>query len=317
MDDWIKSVDDPQHAIKLMKDVKAILTQSGFKLTKFMSNDRQIVKMIPEEERGKPLLNIDLDKQELPRDRALGVKWDLNTDEFFYEPKKIDKPFTRRGMISIISSLFDPLGFASPVIIVAKMIFQEVTKLKLPWDEQVPEVIQKRWKVWCDKLNMLTMLRVPRCLKPKSNVIIIKSQLNHFCDASSHSYGVVTYIKMIDQEGGVHTMLDMSKAPLVPINSMSIPRLELTAAVLEAKIDSTFWKQMSVPLEESCLRSDSEIVLGYIYNQEKRFHVFVANRIEIIHQLTSPNQWKYIEGKNNPADSLTRGLIAEQLCSEA
>ena len=54
-----------------MKDVKAILTQSGFKLKKFMSNDRQIVKMIPEEERGKPLLNIDLDKQELPRDRAL------------------------------------------------------------------------------------------------------------------------------------------------------------------------------------------------------------------------------------------------------
>ena len=161
------------------------------------------------------------------------------------------------------------------------------------------------------------MLRVPRCLKPKSNVIIIKSQLNHFCDASSHSYGVVTYIKMIDQEGGVHTMLDMSKAPLVPINSMSVPRLELTAAVLEAKIDSTFWKQMSVPLEESCLQSDSEIVLSYIYNQEKRFHVFVANRIEIIHQLTSPNQWKYIEGKNNPANSLTRGLIAEQLCSEA
>ena len=143
VDDWIKSVDDPQHAIKLMKDVKAILIQSGFKLTKFMSNDRQIVKMIPEEERGKPLLNIDLDKQELPRDRALGVKWDLNTDEFFYEPKKIDKPFTRRGMISIISSLFDPLGFASPVIVVAKMIFQEVTKLKLPWDEQVPEVNSK------------------------------------------------------------------------------------------------------------------------------------------------------------------------------
>ena len=76
---------------------------------------------------------------------------------------------------------------------------------------------------------------------------------------------------MTDQEGDLHTMLVMSKACLVPIKPMSIPRLELAAAVLAAKIDSTLRKQMSVPLEESYLWSDSEIVLSYIYNQENDF----------------------------------------------
>ena len=111
-------------------------------------------------------------------------------------------------------------------------------------------------------------------------------------------------------------MLVTSKARLAPIKSMSIPRLEMTAAVLAAKIDHVLKKEITIPLEQSLLWTDSETVLSYINNKVKRFHVFVANRITTIHQLTSPNQWKYVPSSENPADCLTRGLRAEGLCSD-
>ena len=103
------------------------------------------------------MLDINLENQELPRDRALGIKWNLETDTFFYEPKEFNKPMTRRGVISVISSIFDPLGFASPFIITGKMIFQEMTKMKLSWDEVMLEVIEKRWKDWLDDLRNLNI----------------------------------------------------------------------------------------------------------------------------------------------------------------
>ena len=147
VDDWLKSIEDEEKAVKFTHDVTEMLKKAGFRLTKFMSNNREVMKSISPEERGKLMLDIDLENQELPRDRALGIKWNLETDTFFYEPKEFNKPMTRRGVISVISSIFDPLGFASPFIITGKMIFQEMTKMKLSWDEVMPEVIKKGGKI--------------------------------------------------------------------------------------------------------------------------------------------------------------------------
>ena len=262
VDDWLKSIEDEEKAAKFTHDVTEMLKKAGFRLTKFISNNREVMKSISPEERGKLMLDIDLENQELPRDRALGIKWNLETDTFFYEPKEFNKPMTRRGVISVISSIFDTLGFASPFIITGKMIFQEMTKMKLSWDEVMPEVIEKRWKDWLDDLRTLNKFTIPRCLQPNDRVAVVSAQLHHFCDASSQAYGAVTFLKMINQKGSVHVMLVTSKARLAPIKSMSIPRLELTAAVLAAKIDHVLRKEITIPLEQSSLWTDSEIVLS-------------------------------------------------------
>ena len=99
----------------------------------------------------------------------------------------------------------------------------------------------------------------------------------------------------------------MSKNRVTPIKQLTIPRLELQAAVLSAKVDAMLRKQLDIEITASYFWVDSELVLKYIKNTNKRFHVFVGNRVSLILQLTKPEQWNFISGKNNPADIISRG----------
>ena len=98
----------------------------------------------------------------------------------------------------------------------------------------------------------------------------------------------------------------MSKNRVAPVKHVTIPRLELQAALLAAKLDSLLRTQMTVNIDRSYFWSDSKIVLGYIKNESSRFHVFVANRESQIRELTDPSAWQYVSSDGNPADLLTR-----------
>jgi len=123
--------------------------------------------------------------------------------------------------------------------------------------------------------------------------------VHHFCDASHYAYGV-------DTEGQVSCHLLMSRARLAPMKAMTIPRLELTAATLAAKIDKLIRYEMEIRIDSSSFWTDSTIVLQYIYNNNKRFHTFVANRVAFIRDNSEPRQWKHIDSRLNPADDTSR-----------
>ncbi|XP_028408800.1 uncharacterized protein LOC114531376 [Dendronephthya gigantea] len=118
---------------------------------------------------------------------------------------------------------------------------------------------------------------------------------------------------MVDVEERIHCSFVMGKSRLAPLKSVTIPRLELLAAVVAAKLDKTIKKEIDIPIKDSFFWTDSTCVLSYILNEEKRFNTFVANHVSAIHNVSSPSQWNHVDTKSNPADDASRGLEIEDL----
>ena len=217
-----------------------------------------------------------------------------------------DSDVTRKVMLSIIASIYDPLGLLGPMIVLGKVLFQEATRRKLAWDEILPPDLLERWLYWLDSMKDIGKLRVPRCIKPTA-FNDASLEIHHFSDASETAYGVCTYLRCVNKQGEISTILAISKSKVAPIKSITLPRLELQAAVMAVQVDGLLRKQLDLSFLSSYFWVDSEIVLKYIANDDKRFHVFVANRLSIIHQLSSPDQWRHVSVDINPADLVTRG----------
>lgn len=111
----------------------------------------------------------------------------------------------------------------------------------------------------------------------------------------------------------MHVSLVMGKSRVTPTKITTIPRLELTTAVVSAKVAVMAQEKLNYANLKQYFGSDSKVVLGYINNDAKRFHTFVANRVQIIRSNTDTKEWRYINTKSNPADHASRGLNAEEL----
>ncbi len=137
-----------------------LCASGGFHLTKWASNSRALLTSIPEGERVKDARDLDLSKDALPVERALGVLWCVNSDMFKFKVSLKEQPVTRRGILSIASSIYDPLGFLAPVILPAKILMQQLCKERLAWDDDIPEQFAKRWKAWLQELHQLSEFNV-------------------------------------------------------------------------------------------------------------------------------------------------------------
>ncbi len=126
------------------------------------------------------------------------------------------------------------------------------------------------------------------------------------CDASQSAYGCCSYLRCI-KDNMCHVTLIMSKNRLCPIQQVSIPRLELQSAVLSAQMNVTIVKQLEVKIAKSYFWTDSQIALSYIKNTSKKLKIYVANRVEIIRNLTDINHWYYVSTTENHADIIFRG----------
>ena len=105
----------------------------------------------------------------------------------------------------------------------------------------------------------------------------------------------------------------MAKARLAPLKGQTIPRLELMAAVTAVRQDSLLREETDLHVNNSVFFTDSAIVLHYLRNEEKRFCVFVANRVSTIHDGSIVNQWHHVPSALNPADGVSRGLTASDI----
>jgi hypothetical protein len=313
VDDCLKSVKTEEQAIRLANQLCHLLARGGFRLTKWVSNSREVMKSIPEEERAKDFKTLDFNYEILPTERALGMKWDVELDQFGYKIVVKDKPLTKRGLLSVVSSVYDPLGFVSPFILPAKRIFQELCRQKIGWDDALHENEQTQWIKWLKDLPKIEHFKIDRCMKSLECTNIVLCQLHHFADACLTGYGVVSYIRLVDSDGHVHCSLVMGKCRLSPLKQMTIPRLELAAATLAVKVDKIIRQETDIHVHDSLFWTDSMLVLAYIENEDKRFQTFVANRVSAIHEGSSPAQWRYVDSASNPADDASRGLSADDM----
>ena len=313
VDDCLKSVSDEQTAIKLIKGLVSATSAGGFRLTKFASNSKEVLKSIPVQERSKDLQCCNLDYDNLINERALGMQWNMQSDNFGFAIKLMKKPHTRRGILSIISSLYDPLGFLSPFILPAKKMLQKLCQQKsLGWDDEIEDEYKEVWMQWMDDVVLLKELVIPRCWIPTEFGKVKSRQLHAFSDASSTGYGVAVYLCLVNEDDRIHTALLMGKARVSPIKATTIPRLELTAATVAVKLTQQVKNELEIDLDSITYHTDSTTVLHYIKNEHKRFPIFVANRVKTIRDFSSKEQWKYVHTKNNPADIASCGLMVQR-----
>ena len=162
VDDCLKSVPTEEKAIKLALDLQSLMKMGGFRLTKWLSNSRKVLCAIPESERAPSVVSLN-PCDALPTDRALGINCDVNEDRIKFVVKVADRPLTRRGILSIVSSIFDPLGLVSPITLRAKTLIQHLCRKKLGWDDEIPQVHQAEWKTWLGNLPHLQNISVNRC----------------------------------------------------------------------------------------------------------------------------------------------------------
>ena len=113
-------------------------------------------------------------------------------------------PCSRRGILATVASVYDPLGFISPFVLIGKKILQTLCVTGADWDDLITEDLNVQWIRWLDGLSELSKIKINRCVKPQ-NFLVSAVQLHHFCDASTTGYGCCSYLRLLDENGNIDT----------------------------------------------------------------------------------------------------------------
>ena len=303
MDDLFKSVDLVGRAIKLCYDLTELCRKGKFRLTKWISNDCRVIENIPETERAASVKAIE-GCTDMPVEKALGVGWDIQRDHFTFTIKQRKPAHTRRQLLSIIASLFDPLGFLAPFVVRAKILLQKVWQLGLAWDHPRPLDLLADWQTWELEMLMLMEFSIPRFYQ-MVDMYPEEIQVHIFGDASELAFCTVGYLRFEYHDGSRKCVFVTAKTRVAPTKKLSIPRLELQAAVLCVRLARIIEKEHDYNFSSMHIWSDSTTVLHWICGASTRHVLFIASRLSEILDTTETTQWHYCPTKLNPADDGT------------
>ena len=248
------------------------------------------IEAISKEQRAKEVKDFDTTKHLLPVERVLGVQWCVQCDHLQFRVELVDRPQTRRGILSTVSSIYDPLGLVAPFVLQGKRILQAIFQDGAHWDDPIPDHFMIKWVKWREEFGCLAKLKVPRCYQPNDFGEVKTIELHNFSDASTYEYGQCSYLRMTNSHGRIYCELVMAKSRVTPSKPITVPKLELTAALLSVKVSAFLQRELEYGVIPELFWTDSEVVLGYISNDARRFHTFVANRMQSIREFTTPDQ---------------------------
>ncbi|XP_058986462.1 uncharacterized protein LOC101901826 [Musca domestica] len=245
-------------------------------------------------------------------EKVLGVYWDFVSDDFHFHLKfhRVDnsvitgqKTPTKRELLSIIMSTFDPLGFLSCFIVGGKLILREVWRSECKWDEEIPVDLAQSWEMWRKQLYNAADVRIPRCYFAFG--IPTEVQLHIFVDASEFAFAAVAYWRY-EVGNEIHVSFVTSKTKCAPLKTVSAPRLELQAAVLGTRLLQHILEGHDFSPKSFTLWSDSKTVLKWIGSKHRRYKPYVAHRVAEILSTTDVCNWKWVSTDDNIADEATR-----------
>ena len=307
VDDWLSGCDDDSEGCAMLKEAQGIMGQASMSLTKWGSNSEEVGNLLYREFHESPA------EESL---KVLGMRWLALEDCFSFDGLVVPGELcvTKRVVLSFVARLFDPLGFLSPFIMTVKCLFQELWRKGLEWDEVVPEDIQKQFIQWVEGLQYLRTWKIPRSYTGTPWRDIEMFQLEAFGDASQSAYGACVYLVAHLSDGTRRSSLVLSRAKVAPLKRVSLPRLELLAALLCARL--VVYVREALKLSEDVAYhcwTDSTVTLAWIQSDPHKWKPFVGNRVAEIQRHTDPGCWFHCSGRVNPADLLTRGIPASQL----
>ena len=276
VDDGLKSVPSVKTAIDLIRNTQAMCAKAGLRLHKFSSNKKEVIQAVAPEDRAKGLQELDLACDPLPIERTLGIMWCAESDTFQFRIIIQDRPLTRRGILSTLCSIYDPLGFVAPLILMGKQILQDLCRCNADWDDPIGEQLRPKLKWWQNELHELEKLKIPRCYKPEGFGEIKAVEVHHFSDTSLAGHGQCSYLRLLNKDNQAYCSFLMGKARVAPLKFITVPRLELQAAVVSIKISQWLLKELDYQDVSEFFWTDSRVVIGCINNETKHFHTFVA-----------------------------------------
>ncbi|KFD63099.1 hypothetical protein M514_24686 [Trichuris suis] len=309
VDNYLDSFEFLEDAARVTRNLKEALMEGGFILTKWSSCKTELLEHFPETDRSDGIVNLRL--SDTPLENVLGLLWDQRSDSFRFA-SDVDSRIvkTKRQMLSAVASLYDPLGFLAPVIVTAKLLMRETTCLNTDWDEDLDKKLSQQFQDWSSKISSIRSLLIPRWLSLSSEVA--KIELHSFSDASETAFGAVVYLRTISTSGTVNVSFLMAKTRIAPRRPLTIPRLELQAAVMAVRLVDTIKQEMGLPVDRTVYWTDSTTVLYWLH-VPARMRSFVVHRVAEILEFSEANNWRYVPGNLNPADDASRGLPANKL----
>ncbi|XP_076638295.1 uncharacterized protein LOC143350228 [Colletes latitarsis] len=215
-------------------------------------------------------------------------------------------------MLSSIAKLFDPMGCVAPFVVLAKILLQQLWSLKCDWDDTDPPYHLQEWRLFCSEFAEFHSLTIPRKTSPR---VTTTQSLHGFSDASTKAYAAVVYPRSVLEDGTVSSALLTAKTRVAPVKTVSVPRLELCAALLLARLIKFIQTSlMNRPMDCHCW-TDSQITLTWVNQSPSRWKTFVANRVAKIQTLVPQSSWHHVPTDENPADCASRGISLSELKS--
>ena len=314
VDDWLSGADSKEKVAEMLQEASCIMAGAGMELAKCCSNSTDLFEKAQQASAANVTGNV----------KVLGVRWCRDDDTFSFAGDQLPEGVvpTKRLVLSVLARLFDPLGFVTPFVMLAKCMFQELWSLKLGWDDDVPGSCAELLTQWMRDCRKLQMVKVPRCYSDTPGTDWTTGEgveLHAFADASPKGYGAAVYIKF--RRGGgseCRVSLVMSKGRVAPLKRLTLPRLELLGCLMAARLVQFVLRALRLPqITPYVCWTDSMIALGWIRGSPQRWKQFVANRVTEIQDLTSVECWSHCRSGDNPADLLTRGVLAETLLTSS
>ncbi|XP_073963660.1 uncharacterized protein [Choristoneura fumiferana] len=312
MDDLVDSYATEEEAVDVATAVNEVHLRAGFELRGWNTNSPKLERRIEPELRATAPATLGL--SEGPK--ILGLIWDPRSDTLGFNtamnrvPKEVregTRTPTKREALSAVMSVYDPLGLLSPYTITAKVTLQQSWRKQAPWDEPLDLEDGGIFIEWARGLAAVAALQLERCYA------VGRHELHAFTDASESAYATAIYLRTTDASGTVTVALVAGKAKVAPLRQQSIPRMELQAALIGARLAATIIAEQRLTIERVVFWTDSRTVLAWIRNDAKRYTPFVAHRLGEIAEITRPEQWRWVPTAANPADDATRADSARQI----
>ncbi|XP_054745895.1 uncharacterized protein LOC129250285 [Anastrepha obliqua] len=285
VDDWLQSADSENELARLATKVRWVHQEGGFQMRNWKSNSKHVL--------------FSLDADDVPAAKCFEEPEAVIEKEVFNENTIVSK----RQILRTIMTIFDPKGLLGFVIVQAKIILQDVWRSGIGWDEPIKEEERCNWFRWVIRIPAINGIKIPLCLSLASENQ--NNQLHIFVDASIKAYAAVAYIRS-EVGSQISCSLLASKTRVAPLKPISIPRLQLLAAVLGLSLANVLSYELSITVNRRVFWTDSKNVLFWLRSSTRKYHQFVALRIGEILESSAVREWRWLPSGENIADEGTK-----------